>query len=209
MRSFVLAAALLASLPLAAPAPAAAVDEPRVIRPGLPAPDLSENAKASDFLRAALGAVAAGRKGQAEESLEMAQTRLLDRSVPLGRTHELSGDPAVGQISIDIGGKRLVDNHGPTEATQFQWPGPDGQTAVRVTMTPANGGNADIKDFTGPWALLRMLDAAKITPSSEPDQFKIQFTGGGGIASFALTASSVRNPFNLAALRSFRCPAKL
>ena len=31
----------------------------------------------------------------------------------------------------------------------------------------------------------------------------------GGSAVFDLAASSVRNPFTLAALRSFRCPAKL
>ena len=118
-------------------------------------------------------------------------------------------DPGVGQISLDIGGKRLTDNHGPTESTQFQWPGTDGQTAVRVTMTPASGGNADVHDYTGPWALLRMLDAARITPTNEPDKFRIQFTGGGGTSTMDLIASSVRNPFNLAALRSYRCPPKL
>ena len=118
-------------------------------------------------------------------------------------------DPAVGQISIDIGGTTLVNNHGPVEPVQFQWPGTGGKTAIRVTMTPASGGNADVRDFTGPWALLRMLDAAKITPTAQPDAFKIQFTGGGGTASFNLIASSVRNPFNLAALRSYRCPPKL
>ena len=118
-------------------------------------------------------------------------------------------DPAVGQISIDIGGKTLVDSHGPVEPVQFQWPGPDGKTAVRVTMTPASGGNADVSDFNGPWALLRMLDKAKITPTGQPDKFKIQFTGGGGTSTLDLVASSVRNPFNLTALHSFRCPPKL
>src|SRR4051812_42013995 len=118
-------------------------------------------------------------------------------------------DPTVGQISLDIGGTTLVNNHGPVEPVQFQWPGPNGKTQVRVTMTPASGGNAEVHDFNGPWALLRMLDAAKITPTSQPDKFRIQFTGGGGTATFDLIASSVRNPFNLAALRNFRCPPKL
>ena len=118
-------------------------------------------------------------------------------------------DPGVGQISLDIGGKRLTDNHGPTEPTQFQWPGPDGQTPVRVTMTPAAGGNADVHDFTGPWALLRMLDSAKISPTNQPDKFRVQFSGGGGTSTMDLIANSVRNPFNLTALRSYRCPAKL
>lgn len=118
-------------------------------------------------------------------------------------------DPSVGQISIDVGGATVVNNHGPVEPTPLQWPGPNGQTLVRVTMTPASGGNAETREFTGPWALLRMLDAARITPTNQPDKFRIQFTGGGGTASFDLIASSVRNPFNLAALRTFRCPANL
>ena len=118
-------------------------------------------------------------------------------------------DPAVGQISIDIGGATLTDNHGPVEPVQFQWPGPNNRTAVRVTMTPASGGNADIKEFNGPWALLRMLDWGKIAPTSQSDRFRIVFTGGGGGASFDLVASSVRNPFNLTALRQYRCPPKL
>jgi hypothetical protein len=99
MRSLAFAAALLASLPLVASAQPGTDTEQRVVRSALPAPDLPESAKPSDFLRTALGAVAAGRKGQAEEALEMAQTRLLDRSVPLGQTHDPSADPAVGQIA--------------------------------------------------------------------------------------------------------------
>ncbi len=54
-----------------------------------------------------------------------------------------------------------------------------------------------------------MLDAAKISPTNQPDKFRIQFSGGGGNSVMDLTASSVRNPLNLAALRSYRCPAKL
>nr|WP_294524740.1 hypothetical protein [uncultured Rhodopila sp.] len=99
MRTLAFAAALLAAMPLAALAQPGTDNERPVVRSALPAPDLPENAKVSDFLHAALGAVASGRAGQAEEALEMAQTRLLDRSVPLGRTHELSADPAVGQIA--------------------------------------------------------------------------------------------------------------
>ena len=118
-------------------------------------------------------------------------------------------DPSVGQISIDIGGTTITNNHGPVDPVQFQWPGPNGKTQVRVTMTPASGGSAQVNDYNGPWALLRMLDAAKITPTNQPDKFRITFNGGGGASAFDLIASSVRNPFSLTALRSFRCPAKL
>jgi hypothetical protein len=99
MRAFGFAAVLLASFPVAVAAQPATPDGRPGIRTALPGPNLSEDSKPSDFLRAAQGALAAGRKGMAEESLEMAQTRLLDRSVPLGHTQDPSASPAVEQIA--------------------------------------------------------------------------------------------------------------
>ncbi len=84
--------ALAQSLPFGA-------EPPPVIAPALPAPALSEDASPTDFLRAAESALAAGRTGEAQESMEMAQTRLLDRSVPLGQTGVQSDQPAVKLIS--------------------------------------------------------------------------------------------------------------
>jgi type VI secretion system protein ImpL len=121
----------------------------------------------------------------------------------------VSLDPKIGQTSVDIGGDRLVSNHGPAEKQLFQWPGSTGKTLVRVTMTPAGGGNEQVYEKDGPWALLRLLDVAKISPEGQPDKFRIAFTGAGGVAAFELTASSVNNPFTMTALRSFRCPPKL
>jgi hypothetical protein len=43
--------------------------------------------------------LASGRTGEAQQSLEMAQTRLLDRSVPYGQTNTPAQDPAVQRIS--------------------------------------------------------------------------------------------------------------
>ncbi|HEY4042398.1 MAG TPA: hypothetical protein VGM32_11225, partial [Rhodopila sp.] len=53
----------------------------------------------SDYLRAAQNALAAGRMGEAESALEMAQTRILDRSVPMGQTGNPSDNPTIGLIS--------------------------------------------------------------------------------------------------------------
>jgi type VI secretion system protein ImpL len=117
-------------------------------------------------------------------------------------------DPAVGQITLDIAGQTLTYNHGPTESMQFQWPA-NGKTLVRVTITPAAGGKETVIEKDGPWALLRLLDAAKTIPSGEPDKFSIVFSSPSGNATFDLNASSVRNPFTLSTFRSFRCPAKL
>jgi hypothetical protein len=85
---------------LSAPgAPAADQPAASVPAPGLPAPPVGENASAQDFLRAAESALVAGRNGEAQEALEMAQTRLLDRSVPLFQTHTASPNPVVTQIA--------------------------------------------------------------------------------------------------------------
>jgi len=74
-------------------------DTQSAIAPNLPSPDLGPNASPADYLRAAQGALAAGRTGEAQQALEQAQTRLLDRSVPYGQTNNASDNPAVAQIT--------------------------------------------------------------------------------------------------------------
>ena len=61
-------------------------DTTSVIAPNLPSPPLGANASVRDFLTAARSALVQGRTGEAQQSLEMAETRALDRSVPLFQT---------------------------------------------------------------------------------------------------------------------------
>jgi hypothetical protein len=98
MRALVLSASLLISGSAVALAQQDAPSRETVLSP-LPSPNLPEGAKPSDELRAAQGALAAGRTGEVEEALERAQTRMLDRSVALGQTNNPSDNPTVGQIS--------------------------------------------------------------------------------------------------------------
>jgi hypothetical protein len=65
----------------------------------LPAPPLDDNAAIHDYLLAARNALAAGRSGEAQEALEMAETRALDRSVPLFQTSTPIRDPVVDRIT--------------------------------------------------------------------------------------------------------------
>ena len=74
----------------------------------LPEPALPADATPADYLRAARGAVAAGRTNEAHAALEMAQTRLLTRSVKAGEEDKPSDDLAVKQISEAI--EALVSN---------------------------------------------------------------------------------------------------
>jgi type VI secretion system protein ImpL len=118
-------------------------------------------------------------------------------------------DPSIGQITLDIAAQTMTYSHGPTESMSFQWPGQGGKTLVRETVTPAAGGQQTVLEKDGPWALLRFLDASKILPSGQPDKFRMVLSAPAGTATYELNASSVRNPFTLAALRAFRCPPTL
>lgn len=68
------------------------------IAPNLPSPPVGENAPVRDYLMAARAALFAGRTGEAQQSLEMAETRALDRSVPLFQTNVASTAPLVEAI---------------------------------------------------------------------------------------------------------------
>ena len=73
-------------------------DTTSVIAPNLPSPSIGENATVRDYLQAARTALLVGNTGEAQQSLEMAETRALDRSVPLGQTGVPSKNPLVDEI---------------------------------------------------------------------------------------------------------------
>jgi hypothetical protein len=74
-------------------------DTRSLIAPNLPTPPVGADSDPVAYLRAALAALQAGRTGETQQALEMAQTRLLDRSVPMQQTNNPSDNPAVTQIS--------------------------------------------------------------------------------------------------------------
>jgi len=97
MRALFIAVSLL--IAVSAGAAAQPVVSGQTVLAPLPSPNLPEGAKPSDALRAAQGALATGRIGEAQDALEMAETRMLDRSVELGQTGNPSDNPTVVQIS--------------------------------------------------------------------------------------------------------------
>lgn len=115
MRVLVLSVPLLIAVSTAALPRSAMAANGTVLSP-LPSASLPDTAKPSDVLRAAQGALAAGRNGEAQEALEMAETRMLDRSVSLGQTSNPSDNPTVGQISRALQALAAHDR-----ATCMQW----------------------------------------------------------------------------------------
>ena len=73
-------------------------DTRSTIAPALPAPALSDNTSPLDFLNSARDALAHRRTGEAQEALERAEARALDRAVPLFQTDKPVEDPLVTQI---------------------------------------------------------------------------------------------------------------
>jgi hypothetical protein len=73
-------------------------DTRSVIAPTLPPSSIGENATAMDYLRAARASLAAGQTGATQQSLEMAETRALDRDVPIGQTNVPGANPLIAAI---------------------------------------------------------------------------------------------------------------
>jgi len=68
------------------------------IAPALPTPPVGDDGGPGAYLRAAHDALVAGRTGEAQQSLEMAETRALARSVPPEQASMPDPNPAVSQI---------------------------------------------------------------------------------------------------------------
>jgi hypothetical protein len=73
------------------------------IAANLPSPPIGENATPRDYLLAARTALLLGRTGEAQQSLEMAATRALDRSVPLFQTNVQIKDDLIDEIRQALG----------------------------------------------------------------------------------------------------------
>ncbi len=107
----------------------------------------------------------------------------------------------------------LLDSHGqkleyqstqPVLPASFTWPGD--QPYAGVMLVPGVAGSENQLTRDGPWAIFRLLDAAKVVPTDVPDRKKVYFNVGGRQVVFQMQSGSVNSPFGLAALKNFRCP---
>ena len=87
----------------------------RPIAPSLPQPAAGDAAEVRDYLVAAREALAGGRTGLAQQSLEMAETRLASRVVPSGMIAP-SGDPTVMLVRQ---ARQALDAGQPMQAMQI------------------------------------------------------------------------------------------
>jgi type VI secretion system protein ImpL len=82
------------------------------------------------------------------------------------------------------------------------WPGPRGN--ARLDAMPSRAGES--KEYSGPWALFRLLDHAAVQEAGAPSRFKVVFDVGGRHASFVVDIDRDANPFRLRELEHFECP---
>ncbi len=85
-------------------------DTRSILAPNLPTPRVVDGAPPRDYLIAARDALAVGHTGEAQEALERAETRALDRSVPHLQTNAPINDPLVGQIQTALHTLSLGDH---------------------------------------------------------------------------------------------------
>lgn len=74
-------------------------DTHSAIAPHFQTPAVGDNAGPEGYLRAAQHALAAHKTGEAQQALEMAETRLLTRSMPVSQSGQPSADPMVSNVS--------------------------------------------------------------------------------------------------------------
>jgi type VI secretion system protein ImpL len=112
--------------------------------------------------------------------------------------------------TLTLGGRIINTADGATGQASLTWPGADGLNPARLVFGQAgNDGFADAGGSigaSGPWALFRLLQQARISPSGRPQEFSVTFRSGIHEARFTLRAGSSRNPFGRNLLKDFRCP---
>jgi type VI secretion system protein ImpL len=83
-----------------------------------------------------------------------------------------------------------------------QWPG----ASLRAAISAAGvAGQPSVLERTGPWSLFRLLEAGGLSVHGETAT--VNFAVGGYLLRYNLTSGASRNPLNLAALRTFKCPS--
>lgn len=90
----------------------------------------------------------------------------------------LTMSQGIGQLSLELGGKRLDYRHGPAVSMVYQWPGKAFDPGVRAVVTLLDG-RTIIRTAEGPWAWFKWVDQARQVPTQHPEvqQLVLDFEG--------------------------------
>lgn len=112
--------------------------------------------------------------------------------------------PEITQLTLDVDGQLLRYAHGPIVSTQVRWPGSGGNGRLRMEVMPA--GRSSGATVTGPWAMHRWLDQARLSRGSSQDAIIATFDQGGREVVLEILTNSVKNPLRLPEMEGFSCP---
>lgn len=115
------------------------------------------------------------------------------------RTVKMDND--ILTLTLDVDGQILRYSHGPQAVQMVSWPGPGGTSQVRMQLGLTNGTTSTLVT-SGPWALNRFFDRARLTQSGGLTR-EASFNVEGHQVTLSFTPGSIRNPFQLPA---FSCP---
>ena len=111
-------------------------------------------------------------------------------------------DQAIDRFQLEIDEQIIRYAHGPPVPMTVKWPGAHG--SARIDVTPATEG--DPIEYSGPWALFRLMDRAAIQDGASPGRVRVVFDIGGRHATFEVETGGGADPFRLAELEHFDCP---
>jgi len=111
-------------------------------------------------------------------------------------------DNGTERFILEVDGQSLEYRHGGIRSLPVRWPGPAPGLAS-VTFEERTGGHPNLS-FEGPWAWFRLLDTAVVHAESDV-RFTAAFQAGGHQGTVTLEPNSIRNPYQNAPVRQFRC----
>ena len=114
--------------------------------------------------------------------------------------------PNAGRVTLDVDGQTIVYNNAATRPVAMTWPGKNGTNMISLSFSPVDGSGEAFQQENGPWAWLRLIRKAGLTPTARPEAYGLRLSNGPYAANFELQAASVVNPFDLKMFGDFRCP---
>lgn len=118
-------------------------------------------------------------------------------------------DPLLEQVGLVVDGQQATFPRNSQQAYSVQWPGAGGARQVLVTFTGPAPATPVTLNRDGPWAFLRLMDAAGLRRTRDPNRFFFGVSDGGYSATFEVRAGSALNPLALPDLKDFQCPPQL
>jgi type VI secretion system protein ImpL len=117
--------------------------------------------------------------------------------------------PGGGSVKMEVHGTIVESRAGRNSPVTVHWPGGVNRTVITVseqaTLGQAERPPATL-ERTGPWSLFKLLDR---TAARRGDRIFANFVVGGQELQYQFVVNAIHSPFNMPALRDFRCPTGL